>query len=262
MKVAIIQYSTYGHLTAFSKTVTEGVIKSGVADTVDIFHVPETLSDEVLTLIHAPKKDTSEIPLATNATLEEYDAFLFGVPTRFGTLPAQWSAFWDATGGLWAKGALYGKPAGIFVSTGSPHGGQETTIRNFLSYVAHHGLIYVPLGYGPAFAQLLNLTEIHGGSAYGAGLYAGTDGSRLASKLELEVAAIQGEVFAKQALKFVEGLGEKKERTTAAATGASATEKTEATAEKSKKAAAKPVRASQSKPAEEEKASKCKCVIM
>lgn len=201
MKVAIIQYSTYGHVTKLSESVKEGVVKTGLATQVDIFQVPETLSEDVLKLIHAPAKP--DYPIATTKTLEEYDAFLFGLPTRFGNLPAQFIDFFGQTGGLWASGALYHKPAGVFVSTGSPNGGQETTIRHFLSYVAHHGFIYIPLGYGPAFPLLTTFDEIHGGSPYGAGSYAGSDGSRQPNETEINLCIVQGEEFAKSASKFV-----------------------------------------------------------
>jgi multimeric flavodoxin WrbA len=120
--------------------------------------------------MHAPAK--SNIPIADAATLEKYDAFLFGIPTRYGNFPAQWKAFWDTTGKQWASGAYWGKYAGVFVSTGTPGGGQETTVINALSTLAHHGFIYVPLGYKTAFPILANLSEVRGGSPWGAGTYA------------------------------------------------------------------------------------------
>ncbi|ONH69046.1 Protoplast secreted protein 2 [Cyberlindnera fabianii] len=175
-----------------------GVEKAGGEAT--IFQVPETLSEDVLAKMYAPAKP--DYPIATLETLESFDAFLFGIPTRYGNFPAQWKAFWDATGGLWAKGALQGKIAGVFVSTGTPGGGQEVTVLNSLSVLAHHGIIYVPLGYKNNFAELANLTEVHGGSPWGAGSFAGGDGSRQPSELELKVATIQGESFYLTAQKF------------------------------------------------------------
>jgi hypothetical protein len=120
--------------------------------------------------MHAPPK--SNIPVADAATLEKYDAFLFGVPTRYGNFPAQWKAFWDTTGGQWASGAYWGKYAGVFVSTATLGGGQESTVIAAMSTLAHHGLIYVPLGYKTAFSVLANLSEVRGGSAWGAGTFA------------------------------------------------------------------------------------------
>ncbi|KAG7665825.1 uncharacterized protein J8A68_000650 [[Candida] subhashii] len=197
-KVAIIIYSMYHHIAQMAEEERKGVEQAG--GQADIFQVPETLSDDVLKLLHAPEKP--EYPIATNETLEQYDAFLLGVPTRYGNYPAQFKAFWDATGGLWVKGALAGKVAGIFVSTGTPGGGQETTVLNSLSVLIHHGITFVPLGYANAFPLLTNLDEVHGGSPYGAGTFAGGDGSRQPSELEKEIARIQGKTFYETIQKF------------------------------------------------------------
>ena len=121
--------------------------------------------------MHAPPKSSS-IPVLTNPEdLTKYDALLFGIPTRYGNFPAQWKAFWDKTGGIWATGGYWGKYAGLFVSTGTQGGGQESTCLAAMSTLAHHGLIYVPLGYKTTFGQLANLNEVHGGSAWGAGTF-------------------------------------------------------------------------------------------
>lgn len=205
MKVAIIQYSTYGHIATMANAIKEGVEKSSNISKVDIYQVPETLSDDVLSKLGAPSKP-SDIPVITNELLEQYDAFVFGLPTRFGQSPAQFSNFWDATGGLWAKGALYGKPAGLFVSTGTPGGGQEATIRTFVTYLVHHGMPYIPMGYGPAFQSITSFDEVHGGSPWGSGTFAGSDGSRQPNNTELTTARIQGEQFAKAASKIVASL--------------------------------------------------------
>jgi len=190
-KVAIVFYSMYGHIGKLAEAEKAGLKKAGID--ADIFQVPETLPEEVLAKMHAPPK--SDIPFADAKTLEQYDAFLFGIPTRFGNFPAQWKAFWDTTGGQWGTGAYWGKYAGIFVSTGTQGGGQESTAIAALSTLTHHGLIYVPLGYKTAFPVLVNLNEIRGGSPWGAGTYAGADGSRQPTELELELATIHGESF-------------------------------------------------------------------
>ena len=197
-KVAIIIYSMYHHIATMAEEVKRGIEAAG--GSADIYQVPETLSEEVLTKLHAPAKPN--YPIATNETLTSYNAFMFGIPTRYGNYPAQFKAFWDATGGLWAQGALAGKIAGIFVSTGTPGGGQESTAMNALSCLTHHGIIYVPLGYANCFAQLANLEEVHGSSPWGAGTFAGADGSRQPTKLELEIAHIQGKTFYQTASKF------------------------------------------------------------
>ena len=144
--------------------------------------------------MRAPAKP--DYPIITPEILATYDAFLFGIPTRFGNFPAQWKAFWDRTGGLWAAGAFAGKYAGVFVTVGTQGGGQEETIQNSLSTLVHHGIIYVPLGYKSVFPQLTNMEEIHGGSPWGAGAFAGADNTRKPSALEQEIARIQGKAFA------------------------------------------------------------------
>jgi NAD(P)H dehydrogenase (quinone) len=200
-KIAIVFYSLYGHIKTLALAEKAGVEKvTGV--TVDLYQIPETLSEDILTKMHAPPKDT-EIPVLSDpAVLEGYDAFLLGIPTRYGNFPAQWKAFWDATGKQWASGGFYGKLAGVFISTAGHGGGQESTAIAAMSTLAHHGITYVPLGYARSFGQLTSLSEVHGGSPWGAGTFAGADGSRQPSALELEIATIQGEAFAEHVKKL------------------------------------------------------------
>jgi NAD(P)H dehydrogenase (quinone) len=196
-KIAIVYYSCYNHISTMAETVKAGV-ESVDGVTAEIYQVAETLPEELLTAIHAaPKKD---YPIATPEVLKEADGILFGFPTRFGSLPSQMKAFFDSCGGLWATGALTGKPAGIFFSTGTQGGGQETTAFTALTFLAHQGMTYVPLGYRAP--ELFNMEEIHGGSPWGAGTLANGDGSRQPSKLELTVATTQGKSFAEVAKKL------------------------------------------------------------
>jgi NAD(P)H dehydrogenase (quinone) len=190
-KVAIVIYTMYGHIAKMAEAVKAGVESAGGKAT--IFQVPETLPQEVLTKMYAPAKP--DYPVFTLEDFTKFDAFLFGIPTRYGTMPAQWKSFWDSTGGLWQTGALYGKYASIFVSTAGPGGGQETTALNTMSTLVHHGIIHVPLGYAHSFAQIANLDEVHGGSPWGAGTFSKSDGSRQPTALELEIANIQGKTF-------------------------------------------------------------------
>ena len=190
-KIAIIYYSTYGHIRTLANAVAEGIAAAG--GKADIYQIAETLTPDLLAKIGAPPK--SDDPVIKVEDLPQYDGFLFGIPTRFGTQSAQWRTFWDSTGGLWAQGALSGKYVGVFISTGTPGGGQEVTALNSISTFTHHGLIYVPLGYKNVFGLLTNMEEVHGGSPWGAGTFAGPDGSRQPSRLELEVATIQGKTF-------------------------------------------------------------------
>jgi len=189
----------YGHIAQLAEAEKAGIQKAG--GTVDLYQIPETLSPEVLTKMHSPGQ-SKDVPLLEDpATLEQYDAFLLGIPTRYGNFPAQWKTFWDKTGKQWSTGGYFGKYAGLFLSTGSPGGGQESTAIAAMSTLAHHGIIYVPLGYAKAFAQLSDLSEVHGGGPWGAGTFAGGDGSRQPSPKELEIATIQGEEFYKTVAK-------------------------------------------------------------
>ncbi|RJE20002.1 protoplast secreted protein 2 [Aspergillus sclerotialis] len=190
-KIAIVFYSMYGHIQKLAEAEKKGIEAAG--GKADLYQIAETLPDEVLQKMHAPAK--SSYPVAEPSQLLEYDAILFGIPTRYGNFPAQWKAFWDKTGGIWASGGFWGKYAGLFISTGTLGGGQESTALASMSTLAHHGFLYVPLGYKTAFGQLSNLNEVHGGSAWGAGTFAGADGSRQPSPLELEIAEIQGKSF-------------------------------------------------------------------
>ncbi|KAF3103226.1 Minor allergen Alt a 7 [Orbilia oligospora] len=144
--------------------------------------------------MYAPPKPSYRV-VSDPKDLLEYDAFIFGIPTRYGNFPAQWKSFIDKTGGIWQSGGYYGKYVGLFISTGTLGGGQESTAIAAMSTLAHHGLIYVPLGYAKAFPQMTDLSEIHGGSPWGSGTFAGADGSRQPSEKEKELARIQGKSF-------------------------------------------------------------------
>ncbi|ORY08840.1 quinone oxidoreductase [Clohesyomyces aquaticus] len=192
-KIAIVYYSMYGHIRAMAEAEKKGIESAG--GSADLYQIPETLSDEVLGKMHAPPKPSDVKVLSDPSVLEEYDGFLLGVPTRYGNFPAQWKAFWDMTGKQWQTGAFAGKYAGLFVSTATPGGGQESTCIAAMSTLAHHGIIYVPLGYKHAFGLLADLSEVRGGSPWGAGTFAAPDGSRQPSGKEIEIATIQGKAF-------------------------------------------------------------------
>jgi len=181
----------YGHVKTLAEAEKKGIEAAG--GTADLYQVAETLPQEVLTKMHAPPK--SDIPTITPDIIKTYDAFLLGIPTRYGNFPAQWKAFWDATGGLWQSGGLWGKYAGLFISTGTAGGGQESTAIAAMSTLTHHGIIYVPLGYATTFPILADLSEARGGSPWGAGTFSGADGSRQPSAKELELAEKHGQAF-------------------------------------------------------------------
>ncbi|KAI1149045.1 minor allergen Alt a 7 [Nemania diffusa] len=199
-KIAIVYYSMYGHIAKLAQAEKAGIEKAG--GTVDLYQIPETLSQEVLTKMYAPGQSTDVPLLEDPATLEQYDAFLLGIPTRYGNFPAQWKTFWDKTGKQWATGGYYGKMAGLFVSTASLGGGQESTAIAAMSTLTHHGIIYVPFGFAKAFGIMSDLTEVHGGGPWGAGTFASGDGSRQPTAKELELATIQGEEFYKIVSKY------------------------------------------------------------
>ncbi|TFK23491.1 NADH-quinone oxidoreductase [Coprinopsis marcescibilis] len=192
-RVAIIFYSLYGHITCMAQAEKAGIEKAG--GTVDLFQVAETLPQDVLTKMHAPPKPDIPVINPGSETILNYDAFLFGVPTRYGNFPAQWKTFWDATGKFWLSGGLAGKYVGMFCSTGTPGGGQETTFLSCMSTMVHHGMIYVPLGYAHTSKLQTDLEEVHGGSPWGAGTYAGSSGERQPTTLEKKMAEIQGKAF-------------------------------------------------------------------
>ena len=195
-KILVLYHSTYGHIEAMAKAVAEGARETGA--TVDIKRVPETVSDELAKASHY--KMDQEAPIATVADLANYDAIILGVGTRYGRMASQMAAFWDQTGGLWAKGALVGKVGGVFTSTATQHGGQETTIMSTITQLLHHGMVIVGLPY--AWAGQMRLDEITGGSPYGASTITSGDGSRQPSANELEGARYQGRHTAEIAAKI------------------------------------------------------------
>lgn len=191
MNVLIVYYSLYGHVAAMAQAVAEGVHQvPGMTAT--LRRVPETLSEEVIGKMGAAEaqKALSHVPACTLEELEEADAIVFGTPTRFGNMCGQMRQFLDATGQIWMRGGLVGKPGGVFCSTATQHGGQETTLMSFIQTLLHQGMIVVGLPY--SFAGQMRLDEVTGGSPYGATTIAGGDGSRMPSENELDAARFQG----------------------------------------------------------------------
>lgn len=186
-KVLVLYYSMYGHVETLANAVAEGVRSVGGIE-VDIKRVPELMSEESAKRAHA--KLDQAAPVATVDDLSNYDAIIFGTPTRFGNMCAQMRNFLDQTGKLWVKGGLIGKVGSVFISTGTQHGGQETTITSFHSTLLHHGMIIVGVPY--SCQEITNMNEITGGSPYGASTLAGSDGSRQPSENELKIAKFQG----------------------------------------------------------------------
>ncbi|XVE87265.1 hypothetical protein DITRI_Ditri18aG0102900 [Diplodiscus trichospermus] len=192
LKIFIVFYSMYGHVEKLAKRMKKGVDGVGGVEAV-LYRVPETLPADVLQHMKAPPKDP-EVPEIKAAELAEADGVLFGFPTRYGCMAAQMKAFFDSTGQLWNEQTLAGKPAGFFVSTGTQGGGQETTAWTAITQLAHHGMLFVPIGYTFG-AGMFKMDSIRGGTPYGAGVYAG-DGTREPSETELALAEHQGKYMA------------------------------------------------------------------
>ncbi len=201
MKVLIVYYSMYGHIHRLAEAVAEGA-KEVTGAQVEMRRVPETLPEEVLMKMGAlePQKAFAHIPVCKVDELTSADAIIFGTPTRFGNMCGQMRQFLDATGQLWAKGALVGKVGSVFTSSATQHGGQESTILSFHITLLHHGMIIVGLPY--TFQGQMRIDEITGGSPYGTSTIAGGKGERMPSENELSAARFQGKHVATIAFKL------------------------------------------------------------
>lgn len=195
-KVLVLYHSMYGHVETMANAVAEGAREvAGVEVTVK--RVPETMDAELFK--NAGGKTDQTAAVATPTELADYDAIIVGTPTRFGNMTGQMRNFFDQTGGLWAKGALAGKVASVFTSTGTG-GGEETTITSTWTTLAHHGMIIVPIGY--TTPELFDISQVSAGSPYGAATIAGGDGSRQPDQRELTIARHQGKHVAQIAAKL------------------------------------------------------------
>ncbi len=195
-KILVLYYSMYGHTETMAKAVAEGA--RIVEDTeVTLKRVPEIIPEEKAR--DAGVKLDQSAPVASTDELADYDAIIFGTPTRFGNMCAQMRNFLDQTGGLWANGKLIGKVGSVFTSTGTQHGGQETTITSFHTTLLHHGMIIVGVPY--SCKGITKMNEITGGSPYGSSTLADSDGSREPSENEIDIARFQGAHVAEVAKK-------------------------------------------------------------
>ena len=200
-KILVVYYSMYTHIHKMAEAVAEGVREVPGCDAI-IKRVPETLSNDILGAMGAldAQKSMEHIPIATVNDLAAADAIIFGTPTRFGNMCGQMRQFLDATGQLWMNGALVGKVGSVFTSSGTQHGGQESTILSFHTTLLHQGMVIVGLPY--AFNGQMDNSEITGGSPYGASTIAGTKGERFPSANELAGARFQGAHVARIAKKL------------------------------------------------------------
>lgn len=200
MKIFTVFYSTWGHVYRMAEAVAEGA-KSVPGSEVELFQVAETLPEDVLGKMGAleARRAFAHVPVIDAKQLADADAIIFGTPTRFGNMAAQMRNFLDQTGGLWVHGGLVGKVGSVFTSTGTG-GGNESTIMSFVNTLMHHGMVYVGLPY--ACPELADISEVKGGSPWGAATIAGADGSRRPSAKELAQARFQGKHVASIAAKL------------------------------------------------------------
>ncbi len=201
MKINVVFYSMYGHMFQMAQAAAEGAREVPGAE-VELFRVQETLTDEILSRMGAleAKQQFSGIRVATPEVLSEADGLIFGIPTRFGSASSQMQQFFDTTGGLWASGALIGKPAGVMTSSAMQHGGQEATILSAHVTLLHHGMVIV--GLPASFTGLGGIDEVSGGSFYGASTITGGSGERMPSENELAAARFQGRHLAQIAARL------------------------------------------------------------
>ncbi|MDR3431203.1 MAG: NAD(P)H:quinone oxidoreductase [Rouxiella aceris] len=196
VKVLVLYHSMYGHIETMAQSVAEGA-NSVAGVEVTLKRVPEVM--DAASFAAAGGKADQQAPIADPMELADYDAIIIGTPTRFGNMSGQMRNFLDRTGGLWAKGALVGKVASVFTSTGTG-GGQEMTITSTWTTLAHHGMIIVPIGYSTP--ELFDISQVSGGTPYGASTIAGGDGSRQPDTRELSIARHQGQHVAQIAVKL------------------------------------------------------------
>jgi NAD(P)H dehydrogenase (quinone) len=195
-RVLVLYYSAYGHIETMAGAIAEGARAAGA--TVDIKRVPELVSPEAAKASHFKLDQTA--PVAAVDNLADYDAIIVGTGTRFGRMSSQMAAFLDQAGGLWAKGALNGKVGGAFSSSGTQHGGQETTLFSIITNLMHFGMVVVGMDYG--YGGQMTVDEVTGGAPYGATTIASPDGSRKPSERELDGARYQGRRVAEVAAKL------------------------------------------------------------
>ncbi|WVQ71808.1 NAD(P)H:quinone oxidoreductase, type IV [Cryptococcus sp. DSM 104548] len=199
--IIVAFYSTYGHIGALAEEVIKGAEATGAI--VKPYFIQETLPEEVLTKMYAGGSLKPKYPIIKPEDLVEADGIIFGAPTRYGRVPAQVSAFFDATGALWAKGALVGKFVSLFTSAAGQHSGHESTAISTFPFFAHHGLVYVPIAYSePAVG---GIDAVQGGSPYGASTVAAADGHLQPTATDLKIATHQGKFFADFVGTFVRG---------------------------------------------------------
>ena len=195
-KILVLYYSMYGHIETMAKAVVAGA-ESVDGASVQIMRVPELMEREFAKKVGA--KLDQEAPIAKPMMLADYDAVIFGTPTRFGNMCSQMRNFLDQTGSLWLSGGLTGKIGSVFTSTGTGSG-NEATITSFYNTLIHHGMLIA--GIDPNAKAFKDFSELHAGSVYGASTLAGADGSRQPTEADIALAQDQGRCVAEYAIRM------------------------------------------------------------
>jgi len=192
MKILVAYYSLYGHMLEMAHAVAEGAREVSGMDVrlrrIQEFDAVEKAIDGNEYLRQVRDKQ-SHIPVCTLDDLREADGMLFGSPTRFGNMAAQMKQLFDSAGSIWLKGELEGKPAGVFTSTASTHGGQETTLLSMMIPLIHLGAIIVGVPY--SYEGMIH-TDARGGTPYGASTIAGPRGELKPHVEDFKLARMQG----------------------------------------------------------------------
>lgn len=206
MKVLIVYYSLYGHTLQLARAVEEGV--KSVPGIEAVFRrapeFPDTEKELETGQGHAARvwREQKSVPVCTLDDLKEAEGVLFGSPTRFGNMTAQMKRLIDSTASLWLSGGMEGKPAGVFTSTASTHGGQETTCLTMMVPLLHLGMLIVGVPYS---TEGMIHTEARGGSPYGASSIAGPRGELAPTAEDLAICRVQGRRVAELAKKIRAG---------------------------------------------------------
>jgi NAD(P)H dehydrogenase (quinone) len=203
MKILIVYHSLYGHTLQLARAVEEGV--KSVSGVEAVFRrapeFPHTEKELEAGEGYATKVwgDQKPIPVCTVEDFRQADGLLMGSPTRFGNMTAQMKALIDSLASLWLSGAMEGKPAGVFTSTASTHGGQETTCVTMMIPLIHLGMLIVGVPYS---TEGMIHTEARGGTPYGASSIAGPKGELAPTPEDLAICRVQGKRVAELAKKI------------------------------------------------------------
>lgn len=198
-RIAVIFYSMTGNVAVLARAIARGAAEEDAR--VRLRRVEELLPpDKLSEAARRAQAQIADVPLATLDDLVWADGIAFGSPTRYGNMAAQLKQFIDGTGALWLKGALVGKVASVFTSTGTQHGGQESTLLTMMVPLFHLGFLLMGLPY--AESRQMEMESIHGGSPYGVSSVSGMGADRTPTETDLSLARALGRRLARAAAKL------------------------------------------------------------